>query len=814
MTVTNEGFSSPFDNDFNAIPGSLASRRKNIPIEEALKRVPLVYACCDIISAAISTVPVLLLKKGSRSGSEKAFEHLKGLKGLRYSEKGVDSQWLLERQKGIKRMRDQGLIEEVESNHPVHQLLDIPNLYEMNSFEDLGYLTMINPLIFGEYFWLLSEFKRGKPTKVETETTFHMRHIVKNGKLDHWNRMVVTDKYKVKFEEWPPENVVQFKLPNAYHRFRGLSPLLAGRLTVDQFINIAVWNSAQFKAGVKPPMAIETDRVIHGAQYDAWIAQILKRFTGFLKGQWPLILTRGAKAKMLFDKRELDFLKTLELNKEEIAQLYHVPPALVGIFRYANYANARMQKEVFWELGNLPRMLWFQRTIQNNLLSPYFPDIVFEWEWESVKALAPSSLERTKAQWQESETVKNYWEMGLDFDKIAEIVGNPLLKGSDSMPKDEGENTLFIEKYYLEPVNEGKNIKYEASEGFYETLVRNYFRHFLAPAGSRFTTHFKGFLQEMTENVINYSKPLNEQTWRKNWSDLTKDLVRNNLFRGINSVYTEVFSPENAIISPVMRDFSHLKAQFNENQHTKIEEIVENLSMIDGFIAPVVNGFNRVITDFLSDSCGKSLKKQVKMEQEQLFMKYGKRFGVFQAGLSYNVGRFLAMKQLGVLQHKWINGKCLKHQKANGQEVEFGKPFPFLNVLFPYDPHEKVEECSCLTVATLVKKPESVFLPISTENEVVEDAYDVQIGEKPYPNEHACRIRESIKGAPTKRKNNARKHDGKYYDIIYQKQKGSWVEQAYHYKKSIWTAAQARSHCKSHSGRFEAARSKCLTCGD
>ena len=34
MTVTNEGFSSPFDNDFNAIPGSLASRRKNIPIEE------------------------------------------------------------------------------------------------------------------------------------------------------------------------------------------------------------------------------------------------------------------------------------------------------------------------------------------------------------------------------------------------------------------------------------------------------------------------------------------------------------------------------------------------------------------------------------------------------------------------------------------------------------------------------------------------------------------------------------------------------------------------------------------------------------
>jgi len=80
----------------------------------------------------------------------------------------------------------------------------------------------------------------------------------------------------------------------------------------------------------------------------------------------------------------------------------------------------------------------------------------------------------------------------------------------------------------------------------------------------------------------------------------------------------------------------------------------------------------------------------------------------------------------------------------------------------------------------------------------------------PYPNEHACRLLPPRAGAPTARKNGEREHEGKKYDVIYQKQaNGKWEDQAYRYPKETWSESQAASHCKSHKGiEFEPASGK------
>ena len=52
-----------------------------------------------------------------------------------------------------------------------------------------------------------------------------------------------------------------------------------------------------------------------------------------------------------------------------------------------------------------------------------------------------------------------------------------------------------------------------------------------------------------------------------------------------------------------------------------------------------------------------------------------------------------------------------------------------------------------------------------------------------------------------------RQHDDKTYRVIFGKPKdgdGS-VEQAYRYPKDAWSEEAARSHCKEHDGKFEAA---------
>lgn len=77
----------------------------------------------------------------------------------------------------------------------------------------------------------------------------------------------------------------------------------------------------------------------------------------------------------------------------------------------------------------------------------------------------------------------------------------------------------------------------------------------------------------------------------------------------------------------------------------------------------------------------------------------------------------------------------------------------------------------------------------------------------PYPNEHACRLRNPGDFQDGSFRRMKRRHNGKEYSVIMGRLSGetTMTEQAYRYPKTNWTVAQARSHCRSHDGRFEAA---------
>jgi HK97 family phage prohead protease len=81
------------------------------------------------------------------------------------------------------------------------------------------------------------------------------------------------------------------------------------------------------------------------------------------------------------------------------------------------------------------------------------------------------------------------------------------------------------------------------------------------------------------------------------------------------------------------------------------------------------------------------------------------------------------------------------------------------------------------------------------------------IESRPFPNEHSCRLREPGDFKDGSFRRTERNHNSKKYSVIMGKLKGedSMTEQAYRYKKDTWDADDARAHCKSHDGSFEAA---------
>lgn len=101
-------------------------------------------------------------------------------------------------------------------------------------------------------------------------------------------------------------------------------------------------------------------------------------------------------------------------------------------------------------------------------------------------------------------------------------------------------------------------------------------------------------------------------------------------------------------------------------------------------------------------------------------------------------------------------------------------------------------------------------------DDLTADIGEAEVEMRPYPNEHACRLQDP--GKFEKFRRGTRNHEGKEYSVIFGKPKDSdsWEEQAYRYAKETWTAAEARSHCKSHDGTFEAASGEqsapCVEC--
>jgi HK97 family phage prohead protease len=73
----------------------------------------------------------------------------------------------------------------------------------------------------------------------------------------------------------------------------------------------------------------------------------------------------------------------------------------------------------------------------------------------------------------------------------------------------------------------------------------------------------------------------------------------------------------------------------------------------------------------------------------------------------------------------------------------------------------------------------------------------------PYPNEHACRLRDPGDFEEDSFRRTEREHEGRSYSVIMGRLEGEeeLTEQAYRYPKDGWTAADARAHCEAHDGQ-------------
>jgi len=301
--------------------------------------------------------------------------------------------------------------------HAVLDLLAAPNP-AMDRFSFLEqYETSL--LITGNLYWFLDEYKAGMPTKIWPLVPSLVKIIPDEEK----GKYIKAFEYSVNGKKlvYTPEFLKHQKLMNPRDMFYGLAPLSAARMSADTHRASSRWNLRFFDKGARPDFVVELPSALDPATRKRAEEKLRTQYQGEENAHGTMFLAKGASAKILnVSQKDMDFLGQKKMSREEICSVYRVPPCLVGLFEYANYATAEEQEKMYFRSTVLPDAERFVHFLNANIL-PLFDRgsaLMFMVDKSELPALQEDEVQR-------SQYVDRYWRMGVPLNQLVKAYKLP-----------------------------------------------------------------------------------------------------------------------------------------------------------------------------------------------------------------------------------------------------------------------------------------------------------------------------------------------------------------------------------------------------
>lgn len=160
------------------------------------------------------------------------------------------------------------------------------------------------------------------------------------------------------------DDVVHFSNPNLDNDFYGQGAMRSAFLPAQNDLSAQKWNIAYFKNGAHHSGAFMVEESMGQDEYDRLKEELNAKNTG--EENWHNILVLEGKAtyESLNDTiKDMDFTGLRKMSREEIIAAFGVPPALVGLFEFANYANVKEQIKIFWQYVADPKLKAFSEQL-------------------------------------------------------------------------------------------------------------------------------------------------------------------------------------------------------------------------------------------------------------------------------------------------------------------------------------------------------------------------------------------------------------------------------------------------------------------
>lgn len=280
--------------------------------------------------------------------------------------------------------------------------------------------TMVYLLHYGECMWVLD---RETPTSVPRAMYPYNGKLfepVLSGdetKLIRWKVKTKRDNREVEIT-FEKSEVVFFRLFNPYDRWRGLAPLEAAQIGIDQDYLASQYNKAFFANSAMPGGVVEIDEEMSEESFNRLRTQFMDAHQGVSKAHMLAILEGGAKYKQLMvSQKDMEFLNQKKWNRDEVLACFKVPKMEVGVWDQVNFAAAKIQARDFWMKALMPKMRLIEYALWAQLFSVTGTgNIYMEFDTTKIEALQGDMVEKV-------DMARKFFEMGVPFGELNKRFG-------------------------------------------------------------------------------------------------------------------------------------------------------------------------------------------------------------------------------------------------------------------------------------------------------------------------------------------------------------------------------------------------------
>jgi HK97 family phage portal protein len=173
----------------------------------------------------------------------------------------------------------------------------------------------------------------------------------------------------------PAANVGHLRTWNPIDPIFGLSPIQVAALMIDQQNAARKWNLALLSNMAKPSGAWVVEAAIGKQERDQLEAKLAEKLAGARNAGRSPVLDGGAKwTQTSLPPSELDWLKSLQYNAGQIANVYSMPPQLIGDTSATTYNNMEQAKEASYTEAIFPTLDKLYALLTMWLI-PMYPDL-------------------------------------------------------------------------------------------------------------------------------------------------------------------------------------------------------------------------------------------------------------------------------------------------------------------------------------------------------------------------------------------------------------------------------------------------------